>query len=83
VGVAKFHGREGFTAHSDLIEDVGDDVIVHPSATEKNVLEREAHKQNSNTKELLSIKGDTPINKYTPAVTIVAACIKAETGEDS
>jgi hypothetical protein len=30
--------------------------------------------------ELYSIKGDVRINKYTPAVTIVAACIKADTG---
>jgi hypothetical protein len=30
--------------------------------------------------ELYSIKGDVRINKYTPAVTIVAACINAETG---
>ena len=26
------------------------------------------------------MKGDTLISKYTPAVTIVAACINAETG---
>jgi hypothetical protein len=38
------------------------------------------HKQSNNTVELYSIKGDERINKYTPAVTIVAACIKAETG---
>jgi hypothetical protein len=38
------------------------------------------HKQINNTVELYSIKGDERINKYTPAVTIVAACIKAETG---
>ena len=38
------------------------------------------HKHNNNTVELYSIKGDERINKYTPAVTIVAACIKAETG---
>ena len=38
------------------------------------------HKHNINTVELYSIKGDVLINKYTPAVTIVAACIKAETG---
>jgi hypothetical protein len=38
------------------------------------------HKHNNNTNELYSIKGDTLINKYTPAVTIVAACIRAETG---
>jgi hypothetical protein len=30
--------------------------------------------------ELYSIKGLVRINKYTPAVTIVAACIKALTG---
>ena len=29
---------------------------------------------------LYSIKGEVLINKYTPAVTIVAACIKADTG---
>jgi hypothetical protein len=38
------------------------------------------HKHNSKIIELYSIKGDERINKYTPAVTIVAACIKAETG---
>lgn len=38
------------------------------------------HKHNNNTVELYSIKGDIRINKYTPAVTIVAACINAETG---
>ena len=38
------------------------------------------HKQSINTVELYSIKGDVRINKYTPAVTIVAACINAETG---
>jgi hypothetical protein len=29
---------------------------------------------------LYSINGDVLISKYTPAVTIVAACIKADTG---
>jgi len=38
------------------------------------------HKQSIKTVELYSIKGDVRINKYTPAVTIVAACISAETG---
>jgi hypothetical protein len=38
------------------------------------------HKHNNKTVELYSIKGEALINKYTPAVTIVAACIKAETG---
>jgi len=38
------------------------------------------HKQSIKTVELYSIKGEVRINKYTPAVTIVAACIKAETG---
>jgi len=38
------------------------------------------HKHNIKTVELYSIKGDVLINKYTPAVTIVAACISAETG---
>jgi hypothetical protein len=38
------------------------------------------HKQSNKTVVLYSIKGDVRINKYTPAVTIVAACINAETG---
>jgi len=38
------------------------------------------HKHTNNIVELYSIKGDERINKYTPAVTIVAACINAETG---
>jgi len=38
------------------------------------------HKQSINTVELYSIKGDVLINRYTPAVTIVAAWIKADTG---
>jgi hypothetical protein len=38
------------------------------------------HKDSIKTVELYSIKGDVLINKYTPAVTIVAACINAETG---
>ena len=38
------------------------------------------HKHNISTVELYSIKGEERINKYTPAVTIVAACIKALTG---
>lgn len=38
------------------------------------------HRHISNTVLLYSIKGDERINKYTPAVTIVAACINAETG---
>jgi hypothetical protein len=38
------------------------------------------HKHSISTVELYSIKGDERINKYTPAVTIVAACIKADTG---
>jgi len=38
------------------------------------------HKHNISTVELYSIKGDERINRYTPAVTIVAACINAETG---
>jgi hypothetical protein len=38
------------------------------------------HKHKSNTVLLYSISGELRINKYTPAVTIVAACIKAETG---
>ncbi len=39
-----------------------------------------SHKHNTNTVLLYSIKGELRISKYTPAVTIVAACIKAETG---
>lgn len=38
------------------------------------------HKHSIKTVELYSIKGEALINKYTPAVTIVAACIKADTG---
>jgi hypothetical protein len=38
------------------------------------------HKHKIKTVELYSIKGEALINKYTPAVTIVAACIKADTG---
>jgi hypothetical protein len=38
------------------------------------------HKHNIKTVELYSIKGDALINRYTPAVTIVAACIRADTG---
>lgn len=38
------------------------------------------HIQNNNTVEPCSINGDERINKYTPAVTIVAACINADTG---
>ena len=38
------------------------------------------HKHNINTIELYSINGELRINKYNPAVTIVAACINAETG---
>jgi hypothetical protein len=38
------------------------------------------HRHNIKTVELYSITGDARINKYTPAVTIVAACINAETG---
>jgi len=38
------------------------------------------HKHNIKTVELYSIKGEALINKYTPAVTIVAAWINAETG---
>jgi len=38
------------------------------------------HKHKINTVELYSIKGLVRISKYTPAVTIVAACINAETG---
>ena len=38
------------------------------------------HKQSTKTVLLYSIKGELRINKYTPAVTIVAAWINAETG---
>lgn len=38
------------------------------------------HKHNSKTVPLYSINGELRINKYTPAVTIVAACINADTG---
>jgi hypothetical protein len=38
------------------------------------------HKHNNKVIGLNSIKGEDLISKYTPAVTIVAACISAETG---
>ena len=38
------------------------------------------HKHNKSTVLLYSIRGELRISKYTPAVTIVAACISAETG---
>ena len=38
------------------------------------------HKHNNKTVLLYSINGELRINKYTPAVTIVAACINADTG---
>lgn len=38
------------------------------------------HKHSSNAVLLYSIKGELRINKYTPAVTIVAAWINADTG---
>jgi len=38
------------------------------------------HKHNNSTVLQYSINGDERINKYTPAVTIVAACINALTG---
>ena len=37
-------------------------------------------RHNINTVELYSIRGDVRMSKYTPAVTMVAACINAETG---
>jgi hypothetical protein len=46
----------------------------------KTVVIAPNHKHKINTVELYSIKGLVRINKYTPAVTIVAACINAETG---
>jgi len=38
------------------------------------------HKQSTKTVLLYSIKGELRSNRYTPAVTIVAAWIKADTG---
>lgn len=38
------------------------------------------HRHNNNTVLLYSIKGELRIRRYTPAVTIVAAWIKADTG---
>lgn len=38
------------------------------------------HRHDNNTVLLYSIKGELRISKYTPAVTIVAAWISAETG---
>lgn len=38
------------------------------------------HRHNSNTVLLYSIRGELRINRYTPAVTIVAAWINADTG---
>lgn len=38
------------------------------------------HRQDNNAVLLYSIKGELRISKYTPAVTIVAAWIKADTG---
>ena len=38
------------------------------------------HRQNTKTVLLYSIKGELRIKRYTPAVTIVAAWINAETG---
>ena len=46
----------------------------------KTVVIAPSHKHKINTVELYSIKGLVRISKYTPAVTIVAACIKALTG---
>jgi accessory gene regulator protein AgrB len=46
----------------------------------KTVVIAPNHRHNNNTVLLYSIKGELRINKYTPAVTIVAACINAETG---
>jgi hypothetical protein len=46
----------------------------------KTVVIAPNHKHISNTVLLYSIRGELRINKYTPAVTIVAACINAETG---
>ena len=39
-----------------------------------------SHKQIISIVLLYSINGEVLINKYTPAVTIVAACINADTG---
>jgi len=38
------------------------------------------HKHNNSTVLLYSIRGELRIKRYTPAVTIVAACINADTG---
>lgn len=38
------------------------------------------HKHDSNTVLLYSMRGELRISKYTPAVTIVAAWIRADTG---
>jgi hypothetical protein len=46
----------------------------------KTVVIAPTQRHNNNTVLLYSIKGELRINKYTPAVTIVAACIRAETG---
>ena len=52
----------------------------NPTSELNTVVIAPNHKVNNKTTELYSIKGDERINRYTPAVTIVAACIKAETG---
>ncbi len=38
------------------------------------------HKHNNSTVLLYSMTGELRIKRYTPAVTIVAACINADTG---
>jgi len=52
----------------------------NPTSELNTVVIAPIHKHNIKTIELYSINGDVLINKYTPAVTIVAACINAETG---
>ena len=46
----------------------------------KTVVIAPTHRHKSNTVLLYSINGELRISKYTPAVTMVAACIKALTG---
>lgn len=52
----------------------------NPTSELNTVVIAPNHKHNNKTVLLYSINGDVRINKYTPAVTIVAACINADTG---
>jgi hypothetical protein len=52
----------------------------NPTRELNNVVIAPNHKHNNKTVLLYSINGDERNNRYTPAVTIVAACISAETG---